>query len=445
MPGTPDIATLVARLRPTVVNITTVHEIKMPRMFEFGSPFGVGPFQWFFNGRPGQQGQPDEGEGGGLMKQRALGSGFIVESNGKVVTNAHVVEGADEVKVKLSDDREFGAKVIGRDKRLDLAVLQLQGAKELPVVALGSSDALRVGEYVVAIGNPFGLGDTVTMGIVSAKSRAIGAGPYDDFIQTDASINPGNSGGPLFNLHGQVVGINTAINPNGKGIGFAIPSDALRDVLPQLETTGHVARGRLGVSIQPVDAPLAKALGLDHARGALVGEVETDGPAAKVGMRSGDVILSIDGTDVPRSQDLPRMVARHAPGSTVKVAVLRERATKTFDITLDALREQAGGGTMDTDDDSSPHGATPGQGAGLGLSLGDGVDGGAEVRRVTPGSDASEELRPGDVIVEVNRVRVANADDAVRQMRATAPGEPVLLKVRSRDGNHTRYVALERK
>jgi serine protease Do len=446
LPGTPDIATLVARLRPAVVNITTVHDVRMPRMSEFGFPFGLGPFQWHFQGRPGPQGQPEEGEGGGVLKQRALGSGFIVDAGGKVVTNAHVVEGADEVKVKLADDREFEAKVIGRDKRLDLAVLQLHGARDLPVVALGSSDALRVGEYVVAIGNPFGLGDTVTMGIVSAKSRAIGAGPYDDFIQTDASINPGNSGGPLFNLHGQVVGINTAINPNGKGIGFAIPSDALRDVLPQLETTGHVARGRLGVSIQPVDAPLARALGLDHARGALVGEVETDGPAAKVGMKSGDVILSVDGTDVPRSQDLPRIVARHAPGATVKVAVLRDRATKTFDVTLDSLRDQAGGGAVDADEDeASPHGSAQGQGAGLGLSLGDAVDGGAEVRRVTPGSDASEELRPGDVIVEVNRVRVANADDAVKQIRATATGEPVLLKVRSRDSNHTRYVALERK
>jgi serine protease Do len=283
LPGTPDVATLVARVRPAVVNITTVHEVHTPRVAEFNFPFGLSPFGG--RGRGGQMPQ-EQGDGEGVTKQRALGSGFIVDPGGKVVTNAHVVEGADEVKVRLADDREFDAKVIGRDRRLDLAVLQLAGAKDLPVAALGASEGLRVGEYVVAIGNPFGLGDTVTMGIVSAKSRAIGAGPYDDFIQTDASINPGNSGGPLFNLHGQVVGINTAINPNGKGIGFAIPSDALRDVLSQLETTGHVARGRLGVAIQPVDAPLAKALGLDHAKGALVGDVEADGPAGKVGMKS---------------------------------------------------------------------------------------------------------------------------------------------------------------
>jgi serine protease Do len=447
LPGTPDIATLVAKLRPAVVNITTVHEVKMPRVAEFNLPFGFGPFQ----GMPGMRGphgqQGEDGDNSGTMKQRALGSGFIVSADGKVVTNAHVVDGADEVKVKLADDREFDAKVIGRDKRLDLAVLQLKGAKDLPVAALGASDSLRVGEYVVAIGNPFGLGDTVTMGIVSAKSRAIGAGPYDDFIQTDASINPGNSGGPLFNLHGQVVGINTAINPNGKGIGFAIPSDALRDVLPQLETTGHVSRGRLGVAIQPVDVPLAKALGLDHAKGALVGDVEADGPAAKVGVKSGDVILSVDGTDVTHAQDLPRMVARHAPGTTLKVTLLRDRAAKTVDITLDALREgDHDVASHDDDGDESPGGAAPSShGTGLGLSLGDADNGGAEVERVLPGSDAAEELSPGDVILEVNRTHVANGQEAIARIRATPAGEPVLLKVRSRDGHRTRFVALERK
>jgi serine protease Do len=453
LPGTPDVATIVARLRPAVVNITTVHEVHMRPTAERGIPFGFGPFQGRMPGMRSGRGegeQGDPGERGEVMKERALGSGFIVESSGKVVTNAHVVEGADEVKVKLADDREFDAKVIGRDKRLDLAVLQLAGAKDLPVVALGASEGLRVGEYVVAIGNPFGLGDTVTMGIVSAKSRAIGAGPYDDFIQTDASINPGNSGGPLFNLHGQVVGINTAINPNGKGIGFAIPSDALRDVLPQLETTGHVARGRLGVAIQPVDAPLAKALGLDRAKGALVGDVEDNGPAAKVGMKSGDVILTVDGAEVSHAQDLPRIVARHAPGSTVKVTLMRDRAAKTLDVTLDALKEQATEGPLSTDEDDSSDSAQPSSPApkhtpGLGLALGDAPNGGAEIRRVAPGSDAAEELQAGDVILEVNHAKVVSAEEAVARVKASTAGEPVLLKVRSRDGQRTRYVALERK
>ena len=251
------------------------------------------------------------------------------------MTNAHVVDDADLVKVKLADDREYRAKVVGKDERLDVAVLQLEDPpSDLPVTSLGSSEALRVGEYVVAIGNPFGLGNTVTMGIVSAKGRTIGAGPYDDFIQTDASINPGNSGGPLFNLRGQVVGINTAINPQGKGIGFAIPIDAVRDVVPQLLATGHVSRGRLGVVIQGMDEDLAKAVGLDHPHGALVEEVEPASPAEKAGIKAGDVIVAVDGQDVPHSEDLPRMVARHAPGTQVKLAVLHDRQKRDVDVTL---------------------------------------------------------------------------------------------------------------
>src|SRR5262249_13911730 len=246
------------------------------------------------------QGRRRRGGGDQVYRQKALGSGFIVDTAGHVVTNAHVVEEADSVRVKLADDREFDAKVKGRDARLDLAVLELVGAHDLPTVSLGSSQELRVGEYVVAIGNPFGLGNTVTMGIVSAKSRSIGAGPYDDFVQTDASINPGNSGGPLFNLRGQVVGINTAINPPGKGIGFAMPVDALKDVLPQLLSAGKVARGRLGVAVQPVDTALAKALGLDKTKGALVGDVEPGGPADKAGLRPGDLILKVDQTEIGR-------------------------------------------------------------------------------------------------------------------------------------------------
>ncbi len=289
--GTPDVASLVARVTTGVVNITTIHDIRAPQQQDFDFPFGFDPFGIFPRGRR-------RGGGDQVYRQRALGSGFIIDPAGHVVTNAHVVEEADSVRVKLSDEREFDAKVKGRDPKLDLAVLELVGARDLPAVSLGSSEALRVGEYVVAIGNPFGLGNTVTMGIVSAKSRSIGAGLYDDFIQTDASINPGNSGGPLFNLRGQVVGINTAMNPHGQGIGFAIPVDALKDILPQLLSTGKVARGRLGVAIQSVDASLAKALGLDRPKGALVGEVEPGGPADRAGLRGGDLIVRIDQIDI---------------------------------------------------------------------------------------------------------------------------------------------------
>ena len=332
LPGTPDIATLVAKVKPSVVNITTVQAVKSPRG-EFGFPNDLEElFPFFHQGSPdGSRRRPhaprsNEGDGDSVMKQQALGSGFLIDTQGHVVTNAHVIDGADTVKVKLADDREFRAKVVGKDDGLDVAVLKLENApNDLPAAALGGSEATRVGEYVVAIGNPFGLGNTVTMGIVSAKGRSIGAGHYDDFIQTDASINPGNSGGPLFNLRGQVVGINTAINPNGKGIGFAIPIDAVRQVLPQLIATGHVSRGKLGVVIQGMDEDLARALGMEHPHGALVEEVEPGSPAEKGGLKSGDVIVSVDGKDVPHSEDLPRMVASHAPGTQVTLSVLHDK------------------------------------------------------------------------------------------------------------------------
>jgi serine protease Do len=302
LPGTPDVASLVARLKPGVVNIVATQE-------------------------------PD---GPGAVQQHSLGSGFVLDAAGHVITNAHVVERAESVRIRLEDERELGAKLKGRDDELDLALLELEsdGATNPPPVALGSSEELRVGEYVVAIGNPFGLGHTVTMGIVSAKGRELGAGSYDDFIQTDASINPGNSGGPLFNLHGQVVGINAAINPAARGIGFAIPVDALKEVLPQLLRSGHVSRGRLGVSVQVVDGRLAATLGLGAPKGALVSEVDPGSPAAKAGLRQGDVILRVGDADVTHSHFLPRLVARHQPGTRVRLAILRAKKPSVIDVTL---------------------------------------------------------------------------------------------------------------
>jgi serine protease Do len=440
LPGTPDVATLVARVKPAVVNITTTHNVRSPRA-DSEAPFG---FDLFGNGGDaspfGRRGSPRGGEGEQTLKQRALGSGFLIDSQGHVVTNAHVVEQADTVRVRLSDDREYDAKVKGRDERLDLAVLELQGAKDLPAVSLGSSEELRVGEYVVAIGNPFGLGDTVTMGIVSAKSRTIGAGPYDDFIQTDASINPGNSGGPLFNLRGQVVGINSAINPQGRGIGFAIPVDALKDVLPELVSSGHVARGHLGALIQPVDPPLAKALGLDRPTGALVGEVEKAGPADRAGLRSGDVILSVDGADVPHGNDLPRMIARRAPGTKVTLKVLREGRTMTSDVTLDRLSEPARNRPATQDEDEAAPVTVPGDG--LGFTVSDAPGGGAQVERVEPGGAAEGQLQPGDVIVEANRGVVERATDLARRVESSGAGRAALLKLRR--GGHTIWVGLQK-
>ena len=422
--GTPDIATLVAKVKPGVVAITSIHEVRGVQLERGISPFGgFDPFG----------GQDPRGGGDAVEKQKALGSGFIIDHQGHVLTNAHVVEDATQVKVRLSDDREYDAKVKGRDERLDLAVLELQNAPaDIPTVSLGQSEPMRVGEYVVAIGNPFGLGNTVTMGIVSAKSRAIGAGPYDDFIQTDAAINPGNSGGPLFDLRGQVIGINTAINPNGRGIGFAIPIDAAKDVLSQLITTGKVARGRIGVSIQPVDADLAHALGLPKSEGALVGDVEKGGPADRAGLVSGDVITQVDTTEVPHAQDLPRLVARHAPGSHVKLTVVHDKSSKTVDVTLAQLQEPK----VDADDDGSTGSdapMTPQASGGIGVQLATGRDGSPIVARVSPNGTAAEALKPGDVLLEVNHRPVASAEDAAAKIRAATPGESLLFKV-SRQG-----------
>jgi serine protease Do len=436
LPGTPDVATLVAKVTPAVVNITTIHDVRAPQQ-EFEFPFGFDPFGAF----PGMGRKPRGGSNGGdqVFRQRALGSGFIVDTAGHVVTNAHVVEDADQVRVKLADEREFDAKVKGRDPKLDVAVLELVGASNLPSVSLGSSEALRVGEYVVAIGNPFGLGNTVTMGIVSAKSRAIGAGPYDDFIQTDASINPGNSGGPLFNLLGQVVGINTAIAPQGKGIGFAIPVDALKDVLPQLVSAGHVARGRLGVAIQSVDPTLAKALGLDRPKGAMIAEVEPGGPADRAGLKPGDLIVRVDQTEILHSGELPRTVARHAPGSKVKVEYLRERTQRTIEVTLDELREERVGRSEQAPQ-GSPAKAPPTE---FGVSLVDVPGQGVVVDHVLSGGPADGKLEHGDVIVEVNHAPVSRAADVAKHVAASPAGKPVLFKTKRE--NVTRFVAIERR
>ncbi|MGA2450725.1 MAG: Do family serine endopeptidase [Polyangiaceae bacterium] len=435
LPGTPDVATLVSRVRPAVVNITTVHEVRVPH-FDFGFPDfeNLLPFFGHGGGGPGPGGF---GQGGDTAKQQALGSGFIIDAQGHVVTNAHVVRGADMVKVKLADDREYQAKVVGKDDRLDVAVLALEGApKNLPVASLGESQALRVGDYVVAIGNPFGLGNTVTMGIVSAKGRSIGAGPYDDFIQTDASINPGNSGGPLFDLHGQVVGINTAINPQGRGIGFAIPMDAVKDVLPQLLANGYVARGRLGVVIQGMDEDLAKALGMDRPHGALVGRVEVGSPAEKAGIKDGDVIVSVDGHDVPRSEDLPRMIAAHRPGTHAQLVVVRNGQSRPFDVVLAPLQDASDRPSTQSPDSGLGRGE---RAPALGISVAD-EDGHAVVARVAPDGPASGKLREGDVIEEIDHQAVTRASDVAAKIGAARADQPVLIRIKR--GDEDRYVAV---
>ena len=426
LPGAPDVATLVARVRPAVVNITVTAETRVSE----------GPFQFPFDFF-GPQG-PRGGTGGDRgLQRRGLGSGFIIDEAGHVITNAHVVADAKTVKVRLLDEREFTATVRGTDSQLDVAVLDLKGAGKLPAVELGSSEATRIGDYVVAIGNPFGLGDTVTMGIISAKSRAIGAGPYDDFIQTDAAINPGNSGGPLLNISGQVIGINTAINPAGQGIGFAIPVDDVKQILSQLLETGRVSRGRLGVSIQSMDEPTAKALGLERSRGALVAEVAPGGPAAKAGLRASDVITSVNQTAIRDAHELPRVIATYKPGTKVTLKVVREKRDQSLEATLDELKDES---AAEKPAPAREGGGTPTPS--LGINITD-TQAGPTVTRVQPDSAAEGQLQTGDVILEVNRAPVRTIAEVTRRIEQVPRDQPLLLKIRRSD--HELYVGVARR
>jgi serine protease Do len=426
--GTPDIASLVEKVQPAVVNITTSASVQMPPMIDpfefffgpegFGRPEGRTPFSIPFPSGPVER------------ERRSLGSGFVIDADGYVVTNNHVIEDADEVMVRFADDRSFPARVIGRDGKLDVALLKLDGAGVLNPVVLGDSDALRVGEYVIAVGNPFGLGHTVTMGIVSAKDRTIGAGPYDDFIQSDASINPGNSGGPLFNLRGELVGINTAIHRQGQGIGFAIPINMVKDVVLQLRDKGHVQRGKLGITFQPVNEDIARALGLDRPRGALVSEVERGAAADRAGLRVGDLIVEVNGTQLSRSHDLPRLIASQPPGSSVRLQFLREGKPQTVTITLDALEAD------DKGVGKAAKGASPSR---FGLTMQPHANG--VVVTAVSGKVASRLVR-GDIIQSVDRVPVTTPEQVFAGLtRAKAEKRPALLQVRR--GNTTLFVAVE--
>jgi len=415
--GLPDFSSLVEALAPAVVNISTESEDKS----ELSPHHGFGdPFDPYSRG-----------------PRRSLGSGFVFDGEGYIITNAHVVEDASKIVVRLNDEREFEADVIGADAKTDLAVIRIKGADNLVPVSLGDSDALKVGEWVVAIGNPFALDHTVTAGIVSAKGRQINRrNPYDDFIQTDAAINPGNSGGPLVNLSGQVVGINAAIFSQGGGnigIGFAIPINMARKVVPQLRTEGHVTRGWLGVKIQPVDKDIAASLGLTEAKGALVAEVFPDSPASKAGLEIGDVIVKFDGVEVGKSADLPTIVAGTAVGKEVEVVVVREGSEKTFSVGVAKLADDAGS-------------AQPVQARMLGMTVQDiapemaaelGLDKDAKgvvVTSVTKGSPAEVAgLQPGDLIQMVGNRPVENAEKFSAMLEAGAKDQSVLVLVRRGD------------
>ncbi|HSR71213.1 MAG TPA: DegQ family serine endoprotease [Kiloniellales bacterium] len=407
--GAPDsFADLAERLLPTVVNIATSQKIETPRGEDFEEFF-----EEFFERRGGEPPSPER------RRQNSLGSGFIIDSTGYIVTNRHVVKDADEITVRLADDSSLEATLIGSDDKTDLALLKVESDKPLPSASWGRSQETRIGDWVIAIGNPFGLGGTVTAGIVSARQRDINSGPYDDYIQTDAAINRGNSGGPMFNLDGEVIGVNTAIfSPSGGsvGIGFAIPAALARNVIDQLREHGEVRRGWLGVRIQTVTEELAEGLRLEQSHGALVASVTKGGPAESAGVEQGDVILEFDGREVTEMRKLPRMVAETPIGSEVEVVVWRKGERKTVRVMLGELREEELAAATEGTVQELPSGTV----ADLGLTL-DTITAelrsqfglpdkteGVVITEVDPtGSAAEKQLRPGDVIVEVDQEKVS--------------------------------------
>jgi len=446
--GLPSFAAIAAGAETAVVNISTTQTVKSERG---RGPMGPGPFggedpfEEFF-----RRFMPQIPKS---YKARSLGSGFLVNADGTIVTNNHVVEHADEILVKLSSgDHRYKAKVLGNDPKTDLAVIKIEpeGAA-LPTLKLGDSDAMRVGDWVVAIGNPFGLEQTVTAGIVSAKGRVIGQGPYDDFIQTDASINPGNSGGPLLNLRGEVIGINSSIfsqSGGNLGIGFAIPSNLAKSVVEQLKTKGKVVRGWLGVMIQDVTEDLAKSFKLAEPQGALVSGVRDDGPAAKGGIERGDIIVEYDGQKVASSHELPAMVAATPIGKEVEVQVLRDGKEETLRVKIGEMPKDVGEGGGEGEEEGEQAGeklglmvapVTPEVARGLGIEPGDGV----LVRGVksgSPGEDAG--LQAGDVILEVNRKAVKSVEAFMEAVREAKEGASLLFLVRR--GDATIFLALKR-
>jgi serine protease Do len=402
------------------------------------------PLERFFR-RFGEDGAPGARRGRPRGPQAiAQGSGFIITADGYVVTNNHVVKNAQDVQVGLDDGRSLSAKVVGVDEKTDLALLKINEQGPYPFTEWADG-APRVGDWALAVGNPFGLGGTVTAGIVSARGRDIGAGPYDDFIQIDAPVNRGNSGGPTFDVHGRVVGVNTAIySPSGGsvGIGFAIPSAVARDVIDALREHGHVARGYIGVQIQQITPQLAESLRLKNTKGALVADAQPDAPAAKAGLRAGDVIIAVNGAPVDNPRDLSRRIAAIGPGKNVRVTFLRDGREGSADVTLAALPDQSASARAQPSDRQGDERDDRGPGRRLGLRLAPG-QGGALVAEVEPASPAARQgLREGDLIVEAAGRPVTRPADVAEALREARRGERRTVLLRVRTGESTRFVAL---
>ncbi|HXW20880.1 MAG TPA: DegQ family serine endoprotease [Roseiarcus sp.] len=448
------LADLVDSVAEAVVNISATQTVEEKEaegtpQLPHGTPFDE-MFEEFFRNH-GQMGQAPRPH-----RSSSLGSGFVIDPSGIVITNNHVIGDANDITVIFTDGHKLKAEIVGKDAKVDVAVLKVKADKPLKAVKFGDSDKLRVGDGVMAVGNPFGLGETVTAGIVSARNRNIDSGPYDNFIQTDAAINKGNSGGPLFNMAGEVIGINTAIlSPSGGsiGIGFATPAATVQPVIAQLEEFHETRRGWLGVRIQNVDDAIAESLGLGSARGALVAGVDDKGPAKPAGIQSGDVIVKFDGKEIKESRDLPKIVAATPVGAEVEVVVVRKGEELKKTVKLGRL-EDSEKSTSDKSDQAPAPKATSSRLFGMELSgltddlrksfqIKDSVKG-VVVSRVDPNSPAAEKgLRPGDVIQEVNQVAVNDPDDlnkAIDSVRKSGKKSALLLV--SNAAGDARFVAL---
>jgi serine protease Do len=429
----PSFADLVEKLKPSVVNISITSTISQRSPFSRPPSGEENPFEEFFKrffeNIPQQE-----------FKRSGLGSGFIISEDGYVVTNNHVVDKAQEVEVILEDGEKYKAEIIGKDAKTDLAVLKINPEKKLQAVEFGNSDKLRIGDWVVAIGNPFGLGYTVTVGIVSAKGRSLGLSSYDDFIQTDASLNPGNSGGPLFNQMGDVIGVNTAIITGGQGIGFAIPINMAKSVVEQLKAKGKVVRGWLGVLVQPITPAIAESLKLKEANGVLVGDVASNSPAYKAGIRRGDVILDFNGNRIKDVNDLTSLAAATPPGTEVELKVVKDGDEKEIKVELGEFPDETAGTTEKEVKEKlglTVQEITPSLAARFRLE----VEKGVVVTDVEEGSVAQESgLQPGDLILEINGQPIDNIDDYKKSLAKMENGKSTLFLIKR--GGNTIYVGI---
>ena len=432
-------ADIVEKSKPAVVNISTTKTVRAGGTFRMpfneSSPFdryfgGDDFFERFFGDVPQRE-----------FKQKSLGSGFIISADGYIFTNNHVVEKSDKIRVKLSDGREYDAQIIGRDAQTDIALIRIKPSERLPVVEIGDSDKLRVGDWVLAIGNPFGLEQTVTAGIVSAKGRVIGAGPFDNFIQTDASINPGNSGGPLFNTEGKVIGINTAIIAQGKGIGFAVPINMAKGMLSDLKGKGKVTRGWIGVSVQDVTDDIALSFKRKDRSGAIVADVVPGDPADKAGLKAGDIILEVNDTKIKDTHELLALIASFRVGDRVKIKALRDGREQLFTVVVAERKDYM----------ESARSSNAGQGFGLSVRditpeiakyLGIKETKGVIVAEVEPGSPADEVgIQPQDIILQVNKAPINTVKEYQRELSKFDSKGNILLLIKR--GKATFFVVIK--